>query len=176
MSSDRARWNEKHRSGQVVGGAPSDWLLEHTALLDAEPKGRALDLACGRGRHVLLLAELGFAVDALEVLGRRRGADRPERFGARRHRRRRRVDLTEAPFPNQPYDVIVDTYYLERPLFARMTGALAPGGLHVFETLTKGLRRPRQSARAPPADLAGLPSSRFVVTTRPGRARERGGR
>ncbi len=135
--SERERWNEKHRRAQVGGSAPSDWLVEHRPLLAAQPKGRALDLACGRGRHALLLAELGFEVDALDVsdvaveAARRSARERGARVNVGR------VDLRDAPFPTPPYEVVVSTYYLERSLFARMREALAPGGLLVFETFTR---------------------------------------
>lgn len=85
----------------------------------------------------MLLAGLGFAVDALDVsdvaveMTRRSAAACGVEVDARR------VDLTDAGFPAAPYDVIVDTYYLERSLFAGMRAALAPGGLLVFETYTR---------------------------------------
>ena len=39
------------------------------ALLELEPPGRILDLACGYGRHALLLAERGFDVVGLDLSG-----------------------------------------------------------------------------------------------------------
>lgn len=137
--SDRERWNEKHREAQVGGCAPREWLVEHEALVDELPKGRALDVACGRGREALWLAERGFMVDAVDV------ADvAVDAVGAAARERALpvqawRVDLVEAPgpFPREPYDIVVDFYFLERSLFPRMAAALAPGGLLVVETFTR---------------------------------------
>ena len=45
--------------------APTDWLTAHAALLPAS--GDALDIACGRGRHALWLADQGLRVTAAAV-------------------------------------------------------------------------------------------------------------
>ncbi len=135
----RERWNEKHREAQVGGATPRGWLIEHEALVDELPKGRALDVACGRGREALWLAERGFTVDAVDVadvaVDAVRAAARERALPVQAWR----VDLVETPgpFPREPYDIVVDFYFLERSLFPRMAAALAPGGLLVVETFTR---------------------------------------
>lgn len=66
MISDCIKWNERH--GAKSGfHAPDTFLLQHIQRLSA---GKALDLACGRGRNAFLLARHGFetmAVDIAEV-------------------------------------------------------------------------------------------------------------
>jgi len=62
-------------AGASVGGgamsdahhtlAPAAWLVGHRALLP--PSGRALDVACGRGRHALWLAQHGFDAEFVDV-------------------------------------------------------------------------------------------------------------
>lgn len=112
-------------------------MVQHRPLLEAQPKGRALDVAAGRGRNSFLLAELGFDVDAVDV------SDAAVRIVARRARERGaavrgvRADVVETPFPRPPYEVIVNASFLERSLFRRFEEALAPGGLVVFETFTR---------------------------------------
>lgn len=137
--SDRERWNEKHREVQVGGGTPREWLVEHEALIDELPKGRALDVACGRGREALWLAERGFTVDAVDVADVAVDAVRAAARERALPLQAWRVDLVETagPFPREPYDIIVDFYFLERSLFPRMAAALAPGGLLVVETFTR---------------------------------------
>jgi SAM-dependent methyltransferase len=133
----RERWNARHAEhAEDPLAAPSGWLVEHRELLAARVPGRALDVAAGRGRNSLFLAELGFDVDALDV------SDVSVESIARYARERsvtvraRRVDVSE-PFPRPPYRVIVTTSFLDRSLFGRMSEALAPGGLLVYETFTR---------------------------------------
>src|SRR5437763_2642105 len=62
----RRYWNERHASA-IFNDEPAPWLVEHQELIEKEPRGRALDIACGGGRNALFLAELGFEVDALDI-------------------------------------------------------------------------------------------------------------
>lgn len=130
----RRYWNERHASA-TFSDVPADWLLEQRGLLESQRPGRALDIACGGGRNTLLLAELGFEVDALDI-----SDVAVERL--RRHAQQRelpvavhRTDLTaEALFPRPPYEVAIDFFYLQRSLFGTIIESLAPGGLLLFET------------------------------------------
>lgn len=133
----RARWNERHAATVAAGtvdDAPAPWLADQAAVLRARAPGRALDVGCGLGRHALMLAGLGFDVDALDV-----SEVAVERV-ARVARERRlpiaaaQADLSARPvLPRPPYAVIVDTNFLERPLLPVLAGALAPGGLLAVE-------------------------------------------
>jgi SAM-dependent methyltransferase len=117
-----------------VGLEPSAWLADHRALLEAQPRGRALDIACGMGRNALFLAGLGFRVDAVDVSDvavEATGARASERGAAVRALR---ADVRTDPFPAPPYEVILNLNFLERVLFDPIAQALAPGGLLVFET------------------------------------------
>jgi len=93
--------------------------------------GRALDLACGSGRNALYLAELGWnvtAVDgssvALDVL-RARARERALNVDIQT------ADLERGEFEigSDKYDLILDCYYLQRDLFARMQAGVPPGGM-----------------------------------------------
>lgn len=136
---DRQRWNAKHREVKVGGTEPRAWLIEHRALLVEQAKGRALDVACGVGREAAYLAELGFAVDAVDVSDvaiarvRKRAGERGLDVRATR------MDLGQADtgFPRPPYDVICCFYFLQRALLKPLVGALAPGGLLLYETFTR---------------------------------------
>src|SRR3954453_21572120 len=64
----RRRWNERHAThAREPLAPPSGWVVRHRGLVAAQAPGRALDIAAGRGRNSLFLAELGFDVDALDV-------------------------------------------------------------------------------------------------------------
>ena len=59
-----------------------------------------------------------------------------------------RVDLEVAPLPAGPWDLILCTHFLHRPLFAVFPGALAPGGWLVTAHATRSNleRHPRPGA------------------------------
>jgi SAM-dependent methyltransferase len=119
------------------GDPPSPWLLRCADLLpDA---GRALDVACGRGRHALLLAAAGFEVTALdrdpELL--RAVAEAAARRGLAVTTTEMDLEVETADLGEAAFDVVVVFRYLHRPLFPALKRALAPGGLLVYETFTR---------------------------------------
>lgn len=136
---DREFWNEKHGQVQVGGWVPRPWLVDHRELLDDLSPGRGLDVACGRGREALYLAESGFDVDAVDVSDVAVDAVRESAQERGLAVRATRVDLLAhpAPFPSPPYDVIVGFYFLQRSLLAPIAEALASGGLLFYETFTR---------------------------------------
>ena len=133
----RERWNERHRRRAGGGDAPSAWVLEHRALLEERAPGRALDLACGGGRHAVWLAERGFSVDAVDISDVAIERLRARAAAAGLPVRALRADLEADPLPPGPYDVVVDVNYLQRSLLGPIADALAPGGLLVCETFTR---------------------------------------
>jgi tellurite methyltransferase len=163
-SADRERWNQRYREGDHHTQADA-WLDAHAHILRAPQAGaRALDLACGSGRHTLWLAELGYSVDAWDIsdvglellhaeLKRRREA------GATLPVTTRQVDLETVTIPAQNYDLILDAFFLERRLFPEMIAGVRPRGLLVVRTL---LHRTANEDRNPAHLLApGELSTRF---------------
>jgi len=113
-----------------------------TRQLHRLPKGRALDVACGSGRHALYLAANGFEVEAIdrdqESLTKLSMAARQRHLA---HLSLKEVDLErvteERPeFPANAYDVILVSFYLHRPLFPWLIDALKPQGVLLYETFT----------------------------------------
>lgn len=116
--------------------APSSWLLSNIDLIPRA--GRALDVACGRGRHALFLAERGWAVRAVDRDAAAIAALRSEAGRRGVALAAEAVDL-EAGQPglgDEAYDLIVVVHYLHRPLFPALVRALAPAGLLIYETFT----------------------------------------
>ena len=66
---DRQRWDARYRDGAYEQRVwPSAYLQQCVPLIAPTQLGvRALDIACGRGRNSLYLAQQGFAVDAVDV-------------------------------------------------------------------------------------------------------------
>jgi SAM-dependent methyltransferase len=100
------------------------------------PAGKALDVAAGSGRHSQLLLHHGLAVTAID-----RDPDRqPDAAGLTKLR----ADLeTGAPWllGSQQFDLVVVTNYLHRPILGNIIGAVAPGGLLLYETFAIGNER-----------------------------------
>lgn len=126
---------------------PSSWLLENADLLQRD--GIVLDLACGRGRHALLLAAAGFRVRAID-----RDTDKIAALKklAKKLELSIEVDVDDLEVEDkslgtQTYDVVLGIHYLHRPLFPVLIRALRPGGLLMYETFTVA-----QAARGKPTN------------------------
>ena len=105
----------------------------------SEPR-RALDVAMGRGRHVVPLARIGYRMFGVD---RRFGAVREAVARARLEGLTVRAwcaDLTEIPLPRGFFDLVVVTRYLQRDLCPSLREAVRPGGVVLYETFTKGQR------------------------------------
>jgi tellurite methyltransferase len=150
ISRDESKWDGKHRAAAIGPLAePAGFVMELLPLL---PLGPALDLACGTGRHALLLASRQqpvTAVDssrvALEIL-EQRAADshfavthikRPAQIAGRgRGIQLWQADLEEVNLPSEAFSVALCVNYLQRSLFSKIERTLAPGGMLLFETYT----------------------------------------
>src|SRR5436190_470436 len=91
-------------------------------LLDSMPPGRALDLACGGGRHSILLAARGWHVTAVD----RAPGKMESPFIDRRV-----ADLESGDFEIAPgsYDLILDWLYFQRDLVPKIQDGVRPGGI-----------------------------------------------
>jgi len=133
-SDERERWNARYREEAELP-PPSPFLAELEPLLPS--RGRALDVAGGSGRNALWLARHGLAVTLVDLsevaLARAASAARREGLPLATAQ----LDLEAEPLPAGPWDVILCTYYLRRPLFAAFAAALGPGGLLVTAHATR---------------------------------------
>jgi tellurite methyltransferase len=98
---------------------------------------RAMDVACGRGRHALLLARCGYRTVGLDwqlaALSTLQAEARAEALPLSLAC----ADLTQMPLPASAFDVVVVTRYLDRGLFGALQRALRPGGVLLYETFTE---------------------------------------
>ena len=136
-SYDQTRWDQRYRERHKAATMlqPDAWILAHAHLLPPAP-GRALDVACGRGRHTLWLAREGYQVDAVDISyeGLRGLAQHLEAEGLDHQVRLIQADLTQWRPEPQQYDLILVVRYLNRDLIATFWDAIKPGGVVVYRT------------------------------------------
>ncbi len=133
---DRVRWADKFGAGVHRERAPDPVLQK--ALAFAPPRGRALDVACGRGRHAIALAHRCYRVDAVDIspLGLASARERAGMLPIRWIE----ADLDGwAPEPDA-YSVIVCVDFSDARLFRRLAHALVPGGVLAYASNPRGSR------------------------------------
>jgi|SRR5579864_1216625 len=151
MSANLAEWDSRHR--EAVQNAPAEPASIVSEWLPLLPDGPALDLACGTGRHAMLLADRGqtvtaldwseAALDILESRARKAKlhvsrADIADMSESRTPGVRLiQANLEEIRLPANAFSLILCLQYLQRSLFTQITGALRPGGMTLFETFTR---------------------------------------
>ena len=162
-------WNAHYADPGFHDSAPDPLVV---MLADSLPPGRALDLACGAGRHAIHLSRLGWqvvAVDSAPSAVERVRLAAPA-VGARV------ADLEHGGFLIEPnaFDLICDFYYLQRDLFPAIREGVRPGGAFAgaIHLLEPG-RRPEFSL--PPGQLrnefAGWKILFYSEGSEPGRSR-----
>lgn len=115
--------------------APASFLRQIFELQSwSMPPGHALDMATGRGRNAIFLAERGFTVEAIDISevalaeAERRATEKNVRIIFRQ------ADLDHIELPEAVYDLVVNINFLQRSLVPKMKKALKVGGRVVFET------------------------------------------
>jgi tellurite methyltransferase len=125
-----ADWDERYRKGEHSPIEPHQLLVR--ALHSLAP-GKALDVACGAGRHAIHLATAGWSVTAVDSsrvgieVARQRAAARGVTIETVK------ADLERGEFTIQleAFDLICIFYYLQRDLFSRLKAGVRPGGTMV---------------------------------------------
>ncbi|HEX8846311.1 MAG TPA: methyltransferase domain-containing protein [Pyrinomonadaceae bacterium] len=123
-----ADWDERYARGEHITKEPLPLLVR---VADELSPGRALDLACGTGRHALFLASRGWRVTAVD------GSQVGIRLAKEEARRRnlevdwRVADLERMRFEieKEAYDLVGVFYYLQRDLFPLIRAGVRPGGI-----------------------------------------------
>lgn len=142
---DRDKWNARYRgSGGGPVGAPNPLLLEWLpALAPVSSPRRALDVACGLGRHALYLARCGWHVDAMDIsevaLASVAATAAAEGLDVTCIRADFEPETVTAASPFKPdcYDLVVMMRYTNLPLIGHIAGALRVGGYLVTEAYLK---------------------------------------
>jgi tellurite methyltransferase len=167
-----AEWNERYRSGEQVFETPAPLVEETVARLKP---GVALDLACGPGRNALYLAHQGWRVIAVDGspiaidLLRDRARQKQLAIGTRL------ADLERGEFEieSAAFDLIVDSYYLQRDLIPAMQRGVRGGGTLIMIVHLAGPDQPRGTpTRAVPGELESYFAGWRVTHSYEGQPRE----
>ena len=135
---DQVRWDRQHAAGH--GSDHASGFLKEILLSDSWPipRGRALDIATGKGRNAIFLAEHGFDVVAIDVSPVALDEARQRAAGKSLSISWQQADLERIELPEATYDLVVDFNYLQRSLIPQIKAALKPGGHAIFETYLIG--------------------------------------
>jgi tellurite methyltransferase len=128
-----ADWNERYSRGEHIIREPLPLLVSATSRFKP---GRALDLACGTGRHAIFLASRGWQVTAVDAssVGIELAGEAAREHGVEVDWRV--IDLERQGFEieAEAYDLIAIFYYLQRDLFRQVRAGVRRGG-HVIAAI-----------------------------------------
>ncbi len=128
------KWDQIHGRGTVKADAWPQVLVENVHLLPTH--GRALDVACGLGGASIFLARHGLEVVAWDIspvaIAKLRGFAAQHGLAITADV----VDVTGVQLPEQAFDVIHVSNFLERSVCAALSRALRHDGLLFYQTLS----------------------------------------
>lgn len=124
-------------SDHPASDPPSPFITDWVRRVASNRRGRALDVAMGRGRHARLMASAGFQTFGVDrdlpavatAISNGAAAGLTIRGWC--------ADLTTHPLPREWFDLVVVVRYLQRDLWPALAGALKPGGVLLYETFTE---------------------------------------
>jgi SAM-dependent methyltransferase len=140
---DRERWNARYEGRDSVSFEPHPVAVRALSL--GLPDGPVADLACGLGGSALLAAAAGRRVTAVDISDVALGLLAEE---AGRRGLAGLITVVQAnleawcPDPGG-YALVVCTGYWDQAVFAAAAGAVAPGGILGWESLTAEARSAR---------------------------------
>jgi len=143
MVHSKEKWNQRWQEKAFKPLAPDPWLLRAMIFLSPGP---ALDVACGRGRNSLYLAEKGFTVTGVDISDQ--GLSLLQQEGSNRNLPLKllQLDLEDsASLPPGPFNVILKFFYLQRSLLPIIKDILKPGGVIVLRSFSKAKSTQRES-------------------------------
>lgn len=131
---DAEKWDAIYRSGGQRQ-QPVNVLKNYAHLLPAA--GTAFEPACGNGANAVFLAQHGLETSAWDISQEaiHNLDDRARQMGLQINTRI--CDVLADPPPENSFDVIVVSYFLERLLIPSLVRALKTHGLLFYQTFTR---------------------------------------
>lgn len=132
----RNKWNTKYTERLKIQKqlAPNPRLKSLSAYLNG---GTALDLACGLGGNSFFLSRLNYQVEAMDISDVAINFIKEQTAKYNLNIQSHTADLTELQnfrWPNETFDLIVISYYLDRSLFPVVKSLLKEDGYFFMET------------------------------------------
>jgi SAM-dependent methyltransferase len=120
-------WNERYSRGEHIIKEPMPLLVSVAGRIKP---GRALDLACGAGRHAIFLAARGWQVTAVDAspVGIRLAKETAQISEVEVDWRVADLESGRFAIEAEGYDLIVLFYYLQRNLFSQIRRGVRAGG------------------------------------------------
>lgn len=134
---DALVWNARYLSDDNHYLRRQPYSLVRTYTDQLPPGGLALEVAAGTAPVGLYLARRGLRVIAMDI------SETGLRLAQQRARKPTRplnlvvMDLSDPWLPASGFDIILNFYFLSRPLFQCYRQALKPGGWLFFETFVQ---------------------------------------
>src|SRR5689334_1576485 len=132
---EKIRWNTRYGRDEHVDTQPDRLVASlHDGAYPLPQRRVALDVACGAGRNAIWLAENGWDVYGCDIsleglrIARRLANEKSVKL------KLFCADLDGFPPPENYFDLIVVTIFLQRKMFPAISAALRPGGLLMFRT------------------------------------------
>ena len=132
-ASDLTKWNARYADASLSTPAEPCWALrQHTRLLPLD--GTALDLAAGLGGNARHLARCGLKTEAWDISDR--AVDLINRYAHtfKLPLTARQVDLCRHPWPEEQFDVVTVSRWLDRNAFNAIRQRVRPGGRLFYQT------------------------------------------
>ena len=108
--------------------------------LEALPykNGYALDLACGRGRHSILLSNYGYNVLSVDIDGHKLNCFYGKLI------KKKVIDVENInnwPLEKKKFNAIIVTNFLNRKIFPSIIGSIKKKGYLIYETFSEGQQK-----------------------------------
>ncbi len=129
------KWDVIYQQQAVSELIATQVLRENLFLLPEQ--GVALDLACGLGANALLLARRGLTVQAWDISAV--AIEKLQQYANSQGLTMliKQVDIRPSSLPENSFDVIVISRFLDRSLCGGIIAALRAGGLVFYQTYTR---------------------------------------
>jgi len=130
MQKDKIKWDKKYsQKPELLAKREASGFVKKYAPL--APVKKALDIACGGGRHIFYLSELGFEIDGVDISSV--ALNRLQEV-VDSNVKLIEADLDSFKFEKERYGLIVKANFLDRAVIERAKDALIKGGIFIVET------------------------------------------